>query len=89
MALQKDSWSYSITPNIDDVELREQCKWRDILNGEYVFTSTYGVELVNTFSKSDRNRKLYKGFEFLPKLSIATALQNTLYVRIESLRFIA
>jgi tRNA(Ile)-lysidine synthetase-like protein len=68
-ALQKDSWSYSITPNIDGFEQREQCKWRDILNGEYVFTSTYEVELVNTFSKSDRNRKLYKGFEFLPKLS--------------------
>lgn len=77
-ALQKDSWSYSITPNIDDVEQREPCKWIYVLKGEYVFTSRYEVELVNTFSKSDRNRKLYKGFEFLPKLSSNSCVSNIL-----------
>jgi tRNA(Ile)-lysidine synthetase-like protein len=66
--IDKKKWSYTITENSEIVEMREPCTWRDILNGEYMFTSTYAVELVNTFGKSDKNRKLYKGFEFLPKL---------------------
>lgn len=67
--LNKDKWSYDITENKDGGELWEPCTWQDILNGQYMFTSKYEVELVNTFGKSDKNRKLYKGFEFLPKLS--------------------
>jgi tRNA(Ile)-lysidine synthetase-like protein len=67
--LNKYKWKYEIIENKDDVEMREPCTWRDILNGQYMFTSNYEVELVNTFGKSDRNRKLYKGFEFLPKLT--------------------
>lgn len=74
--LNKDNWSYSVTQNVDESEKREPCTWRDVLKGEYVFTSRYEVELVNTFSKSDRNRKLYKGFEFLPKLSSTMCVSN-------------
>jgi tRNA(Ile)-lysidine synthase TilS/MesJ len=67
--IDKEKWSYTITENIEDIEIREACTWRDILNGQYMFTSKFDVELVNTFGKSDKNRKLYKGFEFLPKVS--------------------
>lgn len=74
--LNKDSWSYTIKSNVDVSEYREPCTWRDVLKGEYVFTSRYKVELVNTFSKSDRNRKLYKGFDFLPKLSSNDCVSN-------------
>ena len=66
--LKRENWNYSVQNNKDNIDLIKSCTWIDILKGEYVFTSKYGVELVNTFNKSDRNRKLYKGFEFLPKL---------------------
>ena len=67
--LKRENWNYSVQNNKDNIDLINSCTWIDILKGEYVFTSKYGVELVNTFNKSDRNRKLYKGFEFLPKMS--------------------
>jgi hypothetical protein len=51
------------------MEKRDPCNWGNILNGKYEFTNINEVELVGVFNKSDINRKLYKGFEFLPKLS--------------------
>jgi len=74
--LNKDKWKYSIDCNTDNIEMRKSCSWRDILKGEYVFTSKYNVDLVNKFIKSDKNRKLYKGFEFLPKLSSSMCVSN-------------
>jgi tRNA(Ile)-lysidine synthetase-like protein len=74
--LQNKKWNYTITENKENIVKIEACKWIDILKGEYVFTSKYCVELVNTFNKSDRNRKLYKGFEFLPKLSSSVCVSN-------------
>jgi tRNA(Ile)-lysidine synthetase-like protein len=74
--LNRDKWHYEIVQNIEMTENRVPCKWRDILNGCYEFTSNYDVELVNTFNKSDRNRKLYKGFDFLPKLSSSIRVSN-------------
>jgi tRNA(Ile)-lysidine synthetase-like protein len=74
--LNRDKWHYEVLENIDMTEKRESCTWRDILNGSYEFTSIYDVELVNTFNKSDKNRKLYKGFEFLPKLSSIIRVSN-------------
>ncbi len=64
--LNRDKWKYTIETGIKIN--RNVCSWRDILNGQYWFTSHYRVECVKKFEKSDRNRKLYKGFEFLPKL---------------------
>jgi tRNA(Ile)-lysidine synthetase-like protein len=74
--LNRDKWRYEVLENIDMLEKRESCTWRDILNGSYEFTSKYDVELVNTFNKSDKNRRLYKGFEFLPKLSSIIRVSN-------------
>ncbi len=74
--LNKDKWRYEILENIDMIEKRDSCTWGDILKGCYEFTSKYDVELVNTFNKSDSNRKLYKGFEFLPKLSSIIRVSN-------------
>jgi tRNA(Ile)-lysidine synthetase-like protein len=74
--LRKDKWTYVIGQNTDNVEKKVSCSWRDVLKGEYVFTSRFSVELVNTFNKSDRNRKLYTGFEFLPKLSSTSCVSN-------------
>jgi tRNA(Ile)-lysidine synthase TilS/MesJ len=74
--INRDRWIYSITQNTNNYEKRIPCNWRDILNGEYIFTSFYEVELVNTFNKSDKNRKLYKGFDFLPKLSSNLRVSN-------------
>jgi tRNA(Ile)-lysidine synthetase-like protein len=68
IVLVKDNWKY-VVENKKDYDKREACKWRDILNGYYEYTCIGDVEIVNTFSKSDNNRKLYKGFGFLPKLS--------------------
>jgi tRNA(Ile)-lysidine synthetase-like protein len=82
--LNKEKWSYTITENTQGVENREACTWRDILNGEYVFTSSFEVTPVNTFGKSDRNRKLYKGFDFLPKLSNGIRINNVLIKYINS-----
>ena len=76
--INKEKWSYTITENTQGVENREACTWRNILNGQYMFTSKFDVELVNTFGKSDKNRKLYKGFEFLPKLSGTQCVSNVL-----------
>jgi tRNA(Ile)-lysidine synthetase-like protein len=67
--LIRDNWYYEVLDNIDIMERREPCNWRNILNGKYEFTNIDEVELVGVFNKSDINRKLYKGFEFLPKLS--------------------
>ena len=67
--IDKEKWKYEVIENCEGVEIRDPCTWRDILNGEYMFTSNNIVQLVNTFGKSDKNRKLYKGFEFLPKLT--------------------
>jgi tRNA(Ile)-lysidine synthetase-like protein len=74
--LNRDKWRHEVLENIDMIEKRESCTWRDILNGKYEFTSNYVVELVNTFNKSDKNRKLYKGFDFLPKLSSSVRVSN-------------
>ena len=64
----KDNWKYEVIRK-DIGDKREPCKWLDVLNGYYEFTCAGEVELVKTFIKSDNNRRLYKGFEFLPKLS--------------------
>ena len=74
--LNRDKWCYEIVENLDMTEKRESCNWRNILNGSYEFTSKYDVELVNTFNKSDKNRRLYKGFDFLPKLSSIIRVSN-------------
>lgn len=76
--IDKEKWRYEVIEDVEGAEKRDPCTWRDILNGEYVFTSKFEVELVNTFGKSDKNRKLYKGFEFLPKLSSNTCVLNNL-----------
>lgn len=66
--LMKDKWSFIIDNDCHSGVIRRPCNWRDILNGYYEFTSKNELEIVKIFNKSDRNRKLYKGFEFLPKL---------------------
>jgi tRNA(Ile)-lysidine synthetase-like protein len=69
MALVKDNWKYEVS-NEEVEDKREPCNWRNILNGMYEYTCHGDVEQVKTFIKSDSNRRLYKGFDFLPKLSI-------------------
>jgi tRNA(Ile)-lysidine synthetase-like protein len=68
IVLEKDSWKYEVS-NTETEDKREPCNWRNILNGYYEYTCIGDVELVKTFIKSDLNRRLYKGFPFLPKLS--------------------
>jgi tRNA(Ile)-lysidine synthetase-like protein len=58
------------------VSRRQPCNWVNILNGYYEFTSGYDIEEVDTFNKSDKNRKLYKGFNFLPKLVSNNCVSN-------------
>jgi tRNA(Ile)-lysidine synthetase-like protein len=67
----KDNWKYEVI-NTDMEDKKEPCRWLDILNGYYEFTCLGQVEIVKTFVKSDGNRRLYKGFGFLPKFSSRT-----------------
>jgi tRNA(Ile)-lysidine synthetase-like protein len=67
-ALVKDNWKYEVVMT-DTEDKKEPCSWLDVLNGYYEFTCEGQVEIVKTFNKSDSNRRLYKGFHFLPKFS--------------------
>jgi hypothetical protein len=78
----KDKWRYEIIENVGANEKREPCSWRDVLNGYYEFSSTNELELVKRFNKSDKNRKLYKGFDFLPKLSSGLQVRNVCMIKI-------
>jgi tRNA(Ile)-lysidine synthetase-like protein len=72
--LVKDNWKYEVIRiDIEDTKDKKvPCSWLDILNGYYEFTCVGQVEIVKIFVKSDNNRRLYKGFSFLPKFSSRT-----------------
>jgi hypothetical protein len=68
IVVESQNWSYEVL--LEPLqEKRIPCSWRDILNGVYSFTTGSNIQPVKTFKKSDNNRKLYKGFSFLPKIS--------------------
>ena len=70
--LEKNNWNYEV---ISVKELQQKaCTWNDLLEGRYEYTLIGYVEEVKVFSKSDPIRKLFKGFEFLPKVTVHNSL---------------
>ena len=69
--LERSSWKYTIKKT--DILYNVPCTWKDILTGSYRYSQKYTehnkIEEVRVFNKSDTNRKLVKGFDFLPKIS--------------------
>ena len=70
--LEKNNWNYEV---ISVKELQQKaCTWNDLLEGRYEYTLIGYVEEVKVFSKSDPIRKLFKGFEFLPKVTVHNSI---------------
>jgi tRNA(Ile)-lysidine synthetase-like protein len=69
--IDKDVWTYKIITNDTVMPLQKQlaCSYRDILKGIYSFNVYGDVETVKIFRKSDNVRRLYKGFDFLPRVT--------------------
>jgi len=70
--LEKNNWIYEVISE-EGISPRKPCTWNDLLEGRYEYTLTGYVEEVRVFSKSDPIRKLFKGFEFLPKVTTNTS----------------
>jgi tRNA(Ile)-lysidine synthetase-like protein len=70
--LEKNNWIYEVI-SVEELQ-KKACTWNDLLEGRYEYTLTGYVEEVRVFSKSDPIRKLFKGFEFLPKVTVHNSL---------------
>jgi tRNA(Ile)-lysidine synthetase-like protein len=68
----KAAWVYDVFEGATD-EKRGEFTVYDLLGGKFIFTEEYSdvqrVNLVSSFEKGDRNRKIYNGFHWLPKLT--------------------